>query len=272
MKKILLIFITGVISLTGIPVFAVTINKAAPVAAQESSSSTTVSSLVPTVLNLISNVQQLSAKQKELTNECIPSSQEINFVDNTVKEWAKTGAMTADEVQRRLGRQRCRVANGGYASAVEVAAGTDMDELICYDYFAGDGNAGMVWENFPKVGKATYCSDGSPAGMCSDKNKVTVSDIYDIFNLIDFTEVDYSASELTMAAKLMSKIEQCSYSRLSAKKREMWGEFLTTTVNSLGEPTNTGSIMQSVSTITGGSGLGSSIGSIGALATSLLGN
>lgn len=272
MKKFLLFFVGALVCATGTPAAAVTINKAAPVAAQESSSSTTAASLLPTVLNLISSVQQLSAKQKALTDECIPSSQEITFVDNVVKEWAKTGAMTADEVQKRLGRQRCRVAVGGYASAVEIAAGTDMDELICYDYFAGDGNAGMVWENFPRVGKATYCSDGSPAGMCSDKNKVTVSDIYDIFNLVDFTEADYSASELTMAGKLMAKIEQCSYSRLSAKKREMWGEFLTGTINSLGEPTNTGSIMQSVSSITGGGGLGASVGSIGSLATSLFGN
>lgn len=272
MRKILLLFMGILILEAGTPASAVTINKAAPVAAQESSSSSTVTSFVPTVLNLIGSVQQLSAKQKELTDECIPSSQEITFVDNIVKEWAKTGAMTADEVQKRLGKKRCDVAVGGYASSVEIAAGTDMDDLICYDYFAGDGNAGMVWENFPKVGKATYCSDGSPSGMCSDKEKVTVSNIYDIFNLVDFTEADYSASELTMAGNLMAKIEKCSYSKLSAKKRQLWGEFLTGTINSLGQPTNTGSIMQSVSSITSGGGLGASVGSIGSLATSLFGN
>lgn len=272
MKKFLLILIGTLICITGTPVGAVTINKAAPVAAQESSSSTTVTSLVPTVLNLISNVQQLSAKQKALTDECIPSSQEITFVDNIIKEWAKTGAMSADEVQKRLGIKRCDVAVGGYASSVEVAAGTDMDELICYDYFAGDGNKGMVWENFPRVGKATYCSDGSPSGMCSSKDKVTVSNIYDIFNLVDFTEADYSSSELTMAGNLMAKIEQCSYSKLNSKKRQMWGEFLTGTINSLGQSTNTGSIMESVSSIAGSGNLGSSIGSIGSFATSLFGN
>ncbi len=272
MKKFLLFFVSALFCIPCFQAGAVTINKAAPVAAQETSSSTTMTSLVPTVLNLISNVQLLSAKQKELTNECIPSSQEITFVDNIVKEWAKTGAMSADEVQKILGRERCRVANGGYSSAVELAAGTNMDELICYDYFGSEADRGMVWYGFPKVGKATYCSDGSPAGMCSEKNRVTVSDIYDIFNLVDFSEADYSSSELTMAGNLMAKIEQCSYSRLSAKKREMWGEFLTTTINSLGEPTNTGAIMQSVGSITGGAGLGGSIGSIGALATSLFGN
>lgn len=271
MKKLLLLFIGMAVCLTDLPVGAVTINKAAPVAAQESSASTTTSSLVPTVLGLISSVQQLSAKQKQLTAECIPTTQEITFVDNIVKEWAKTGSVTAEEVEKKLGRKPCAMANGGYSSSVEIAAGTDMDELICYDHFEGEGNEGMVWQGFPKVGKATYCSDGSPAGMCSDKYKVNVSDIYDIFNLVDFTEEDYSPSELTMASKMIAKIEQCSYSKLNAKKREMWGEFLIGTVNSLGEPTNTGSIMDAVGSITGGGGLGSSIGSIGSLATSLLG-
>lgn len=270
MKKILLLFVCTLIGVTGGPAFCVTINKAAPVAEQSSGSSTSATTLVPTVLNLISSVQQLSAKQRELTDECIPSSQEITFVNNIVKEWAKTGAMTADEVQRRLGQKRCSVAVGGYESSVESAAATDMDSLICYDFFGGDGNSGMVWENFPMAAKATYCSDGSPAGMCSDKNKVTVSNIYDIFNLVDFTDADYSASELTMASKLISKIESCSYSKLNAKKRQLWGEFLTGTINSLGQSTNTGSIMESVGTITGGAGFGTSVGSIGALATSLL--
>lgn len=267
MKKFLLFFIGGVFCLANGGAGAVTINKAAPVAAVESSASSTATSLVPTVLGIISNVQQLSARQKQLTAECVPSSQEITFVNNIVKEWAKTGAMSADEVQTRLGRQRCDTPIGGYSSSVEIAAGTDMDEMICYDYFAGDGNTGMVWENFPMVGVATYCSDGSPASMCSDKNRVTVSNIYDVFNLVDFTEADYSASELTMAAKLMSKIESCSYSRLSAKKREMWGEFLTDTINSLGEPTNTGAIMQSVGSLTSGGGLGT----IGSLAAQFIG-
>ncbi len=272
MKKLLVFFAVSICVLTGSPVGAITINKAAPVAAQETSAASSVTSLVPTVLGLISNVQALSAKQKELTAECIPSSQEINFVNNMVKEWAKTGAMSADEVEIRLGRKRCDTANGGYKNSIEAFAGTDMDELICYDYFAGSGNVGMVWENYPKVGTATYCSDGSPASMCSEKNKVNVSDIYDIFNLIDFTEEDYtSASELKMAANLMAKIEKCSYSKLSAKKREMWGEFLTNTINSLGEPTNTGNIMQSVSSFSSG-GLSGGLGSLGSIATSLFSN
>lgn len=266
MKKFLFYFIAGIVCTVHAPGWAITIHKAAPVAAQESSTSANTASLVPTVLNLIGTVQQLNAKQKELTAECIPSSQEITFVNNMVKEWAKTGTMNADEVSKRLGMQPCRVARGGYQNAVRIAADTDMEEMICYDYFAGDGNDGMPWAGFPMATTATYCSDGSLS--CSGDNRVTVSNVYDIFNLIDFTEEDYyGQNEVTMAANLMNKIESCSNSRLSAKKRELWGEFLTTTINSLGQPTNSGSIMETVSSITGGGGLGS----LGSLATSLLG-
>ncbi len=272
MKKVLLFFIGGMVCLAGIPAQAVTINKAAPVAAQETSTSSTATSLVPTVLNFIGNVQQLSAKQKELTAECIPSTQEINFVNNIVKEWAKTGAMSADKVKTVLGREPCELANGGYKAAVERWALTGMDEKICFDHFEGDGNADMVWRGFPKVGLATYCSDGTPASQCSSKNKVTVSDIYEIFNLVDFSEADYTTSELTMASKLLAKVEQCSNAKLSAKKRAMWGEFLMNTINTLGEPTNTSSILETVSGISNSGGLSSSIGSISSFATSLFGN
>ena len=270
MKKILLFF-SGIVAFAlSSPVSAVTINKAAPVAAQETSAASSVTSLVPTVLGLISNVQSISAKQKELTAECIPSTQEITFVNNMIKEWAKTGAMSAEEVQTRLGRKNCTSATG-YQASVETAMLTEMEDTICFDYFGGSADKGMVWENYPKASTAVYCSDGGPRSMCADKDKVTVSNIYDIFNLIDFTEADYSGSELTMAAKLMSKIESCSYSKLSAKKRQLWGEFLSSTINSLGEPTNTGDIMQTVSSFTSG-GLSQGLGSLGSLATSLFAN
>ena len=259
MKKILLILVGMIPCMTATAAMAVTVKKAAPVATQAAtSSSDATASLLPTVLSLVSNVQQLTQKQKELTAACIPSSAEITFVDNTMKEWAKTGASTADEMAKALKRNKCSTANGGYAVSAQVAAGTDATN-ICFDYFAGAGNDGMVWAGFPKVGKATYCADGSLS--CAEKDKKTVSDIYEIFNLIDFSEADYTPAEATMAAKLIAKIEDCSYAKLSAKKKAVWGEFLTTTIGNVGQPTNTGTIMQSVSGVVKGGGL-SSLGSI----------
>ncbi len=260
------LILTGLIAGTVInnAVAAVAVKKAAPVATQDSNASSSVSSLVPAVLNLVSGVQQLNKKQKDLTAECMPSTQEINFVNNTVKEWAKTGAASENDFRRMLGRDPCRASTGGYQLAVRQNAGTDAE--ICYERFTGDGNTGMVWENFPRASIAKYCPDGSARCPKSEK---TVSDIYDIFNLIDFAESDYTPAEATMAAKLIAKIEKCSYAKLNAKKRSMWGEFLIDTISTTGAQTNTGTIMQSVGGIAGGD-LKGGMSSLGGLATQLL--
>lgn len=272
MKKILPIFIVCIafIGQSLSPAFAITIKKAAPVATQESSATLSTSSLVPTVLGLIGGIQELNAKQKELTSECIPTNQEINFVNELVKEWAKTGSMSAEEVKTRLRREPCPVADRGYENSVVVVEATGTG-TVCYDFFSGSGNTGMVWENYPKVGIATFCPDGT--SNCSTSEKKTVSDIYDIFNLIDFSEADYtSASEVTMAGKLMAKVESCSNAKLSAKKRAMWSEFLIGTISNMGQSTNTGTIMEQVGSVAGSGGVGALSSSLGAIATKFIGN
>ncbi len=71
---------------------AVAVKKAAPVATQESAGTAGAASLIPTVLGLVSGVQALNAQQQALTAECIPTTAELNFVNTTMQEWAKTGA------------------------------------------------------------------------------------------------------------------------------------------------------------------------------------
>jgi hypothetical protein len=103
---------------------------------------------------------------------------------------------------------------------------------------------------------------------------VTVSNAYDLFNKIDFSQADFTQSEVTMAGKLFGKVENCSSSKLSAKKKALWGEFLTNTVSSVGQKTNTGTIMEQVSSITGsvggGGGALGSLGSLGSIATQFM--
>ncbi len=272
MNKKILFFICAVQCVAVMPGFgAIAVKKAAPVATQSASAASSAASLLPAVLGLVSDVQQLNAKQKALTTECIPSSQEIQFVDNMVKEWAKVGAMTADEAQVRLGRSRCSDATSGYANSVNQAAGTGNDEFLCYNWFSGAGNEGTVWYGFPKVGKAEYCKDGSPLSMCGKNDRETVSDIYDIFNLIDFGVADYTQSEATMAARLITKIDECSYSKVSGKKRALWGEFLIDTMGSVGQKTNTASIMDAVQGVAGvAGGTGGGLQSLQSIANQLM--
>lgn len=266
MKKALIAFVAITSCMTmQVAMGAITVKKAAPVATQSASSSSTTASLVPTVLSLVSDVQSLNAKQKELTTECVPSNTEITFVNNAVKEWAKTGAMSAEEVKKQLKRPSCENASS-YEVSVKLAAGSGVDN-ICYNTFSDYSDVGTVWAGYPKVGIAKYCDDGTD----NCKNKKTKSDIYEIFNLVDFSEADYTKQEATMAAKLIAKIENCSDAKLSQRKRAMWGEFLTTTIGSVGQKTNTATIMNTVGSITkSGTNVSSGLSSLGSVATQFL--
>ncbi len=234
------------------PVGAVTIKKAAPVSSSTvaTSSSGATASLLPTVVGLVGGISALTKQTRALSAECEPTTQEINFVDATVKEWAKTGTSNANDIEsymRTLGRRPCDSANG-YEVSVRLNAAADGD--ICYNWY-GDEEKENVWYRYPRVGRAIYCPDGTVGTNCP-KERQTASDIYEIFNLVDFTVNDYTPTEATMAAKLLDKVEKCSSAKLSAKKRAMWGEFLTDTVSNMGQKTNTGAIMQQVQGLTGG--------------------
>ena len=72
-----------------------------------------------------------------------------------------------------------------------------------------------------------------------------------------------------MAAKLISKIEKCSYSKLNAKKKAMWGEFLVDTIGSVGQKTNTAAIMQTVGSVANSGGMGA-LQSLGGIASQFM--
>ena len=91
MKKFLLLFI-GTLFMAHNTAMAITITKAKPVATKQTSVTDNTGSLVGTVVGLVSSVKQLTQQQKALTAECKPSTTEINFVNTTIQEWAKTGA------------------------------------------------------------------------------------------------------------------------------------------------------------------------------------
>lgn len=269
MKKNLALFIAALLCVSvNAATAAVSIKKAAPVATKETNASSTTGSLVPSVLTLVSDVQALNAKQRELDAECIPSSAEIEFVNNTIKEWAKTGSATWEDVSKRLGRAPCEDGTC-YEATVKYSAGNGLGD-VKYDNFATKSDELMVWYKFPKASKGQYCPDGSL--NCSDREKKTVSNIYEIFDLVDFGVGDYTKRDnLTMAAKLLDRSERCSDVKISQKKKQMWGEFLVGTMGNVGQKTNTATIMQTVGNITkNGASLNGGLSSLGAIATQFM--
>lgn len=269
MKKNLASFVALVLCMTaGSAMGAVAIKKAAPVTTQESSVSNATGSLVPSVLTLVTQVQELNSKQRALDAECEPSSAEIEAVNNLIKEWAKTGSVTDEEAFRRLGKSRC-LNNDTYAASVSRFAATDIGS-VCYESF-GASDSQMVWYHFPKASKATYCPDGSPTSQCG-KNVKTTSNVYEVFDLIDFGPADYVRSDnATMVAKLMDRADRCSDVKIDKKKKQMWGEFLTTAMGNVGKKTDTAAIMQTVSNITqNGGSLNSGLSSLGSIASQFI--
>ncbi len=132
-----------------------------------------------------------------------------------------------------------------YAS--DASGGNTPGMVPRYNIFSGPGNYNMVWAGFPRAGKGEYCKDGGT--LCNARDRTVVTDTYDLFNIIDFGPEDYLPTEATRAANLLAKVEKCSGAKLSAKKKELWGAFLVDTVGNLGQPTNTGTIMDTVGTM-----------------------
>ena len=117
--------------------------------------------------------------------------------------------------------------------------------------------------------KGWTCKDGS--GFCSESEGIPVTDAYEIFNAIGFGKEDYLPGEDSTAAKLIEKTEECSSVKLTAKKREAWGAFLTQTAGGIGQKTNTGNIMSQIGSLTqsGGGALGA-VGSLGGVASQMM--
>lgn len=229
---------------------AVAIKKAAPVATSKSSGMTSTMGVVSGVLDFVGAVKDAKQKQQEISAECYPSAQELNFVNNMVKEWAKTGAKSASEAFKALGSDvnPCST-TGEYAQRVKYR--TDSKESVCFDVF---DEPGEIWNGYPRADAVQFCSDG--ASSCN--NKKYQSNIYDIFRLVDFGPQDYSADEITMANKLLSKNDACSAGKLNAKVVELWQNVATNGFSSITKNSQTGTsnmevILKGVQTFGGGS-------------------
>ena len=239
--------------------------KADSVAKREASTSTTATgaSLLPTAMNLVGSVMQLNQQQKALAAECEPTTGELNFVNNLIKEWAIAGG--ANPFVSSTGIRVCG-ANESYADSVRYSGvGVTVDSsAICWDSFREAEAHNAIWAGYPKAAIAEYCADGTDnISGCGRNNRKKVTNMWTLFEMINFENKDYTRGEATQAAALLQKAANCSGTKLSAKRLETFGNFITGTISNVGQPTNTGSIMNAVSSIVGQKG----IGNIGGIAT-----
>lgn len=244
--------------------------KADSVTKQESSATTTNvgASLLPTAATLVANVIAMNQQQKALVAECEPTSREIEFVNKMIKEWAYTGV--ANPLVGARGLRAC-ADNESYETTVRQAGtGLSIDTAaICYDTFSKEEAHGAVWAEFPKATVVEYCSDGNTLSMCSRNNRKKMTNMWALFDMINFDNKDYTKAEASQAQALLQKAANCSGNKLAARRLETFGGFVTNTISNMGQKTNTGSIMESVGSIVGSTGIGG-ISSLAGVATQFL--
>lgn len=239
--------------------------KAASVAKQEASTSATNlgASLLPTAVGLVGNVIALNQQQKALVAECEPTSREITFVNNLIKEWAIAGA-TNPLSAGSAGMRPCEDGETYESTVTGSGMGVTIDaSAICYDTFSVSDARGAVWAGFPKAAVVEYCSDGGALSACGKTKRKKMTNMWTLFDMIDFDNDDYTRTEASQAVALLQKATNCSGNKLAAKRLETFGGFITNTISSIGQPTNTGNVMSAVSSMVGQSG----VGGLGNLAT-----
>lgn len=258
MKKLLSIFAVMLIIAPSVSFGAIVVNKqssvkkAAPVATQDSGGMSgglqSAASLLPAVIGLVQDVQQLKKSQQQLGADCVPSSSEISTVNDLVKEWAKIGDTSASSAVGG-GSWVPASSNGGtYGACMEL-----QDKDGCYEVF---NESNYIWNGFPKA---------SSAKLQNGKN---VSNIYVILGKIPFGPEDYTKSELSKVKGLMEKAARCDPSSISKKKKELWGNFLVGTIGKVGTATGTAGVsdvmgMAQTLGTSGGSGISSVLSSFG---------
>ncbi len=228
------------------------VKKASNVKKQEQSGLDSVASnsLLPGVVNLVTNVAALKKQTEELKAECAPTSAEITWVNNMVKEYAKVGSTSAEKMVNAVGTNRC--GNDTYEYSVLNSVNANLEP--CVPTFSESADQNMIWYDYPKAASAKYCP-GDDTTMCADAKKKTKSNIYKVFGAIDFLPEDYTESEASTYVKFMEKMEKCAPEKISARNRQAYAEFLKTTITGVGQKQNTATIWESVGNLTGNSGL-----------------
>lgn len=258
MRKFFAFFIAMIVSVVGDAGAAnVTVKKASSVKKQDTGGieSITNGSLLPGVIGLVSNVSALKKQTEELKAECVPSSSEQAWLNNMVKEYAKTGAKTAEEMRGK--KPAC---GGGEVTAIAVAQAGGMDEDgVCSPVF---NEPGAIWDGYPQVQVVKYCPDLSDP-YCADSKKKTESNFYKIFGMLDWGQEDFLVGESATFIKLVEKTEKCAPEKISARTREAYTNFIQQTITGAGQSQNTGGIYDAIGSFTQGGG---GLGGIGSLA------
>ena len=244
------------------------VKKAAPVAVKQADKLESATSLLPTVMGLVGTVTELKKQQQQLGSDCKPTGSEIEAVNDLVKEWAKTGTVTAKEAVSNLGDPCSNDENSNNDGYYRLYMETHPDKgSTCYESFTVEADKDTVWYKFPKASSTSICD------VVNTKDCRDVYNIYDVLDKIPFDKEDYTKSEVEKITKLLEKREKCSEGKIKAAKQELYGNFVTQALGSVGQSTGaagTAGVLEAVSALGGSGNLKSMLPSLGQMATQVL--
>ena len=250
MKKISVLIILTVFLTPMLAVGAVSVKKASSVTKKTAEPVETATSLLPTVVGLVGGVKNLQNQTKDLTADCTPSSDDIQTVNNLVKEWAKID--DTDAARATYGISVCNDSDKSYGYEDFLRNSADKGQE-CYELFAASGDSGKIWENFPKASKGQICSETGN----KKKNKCeTVTNLYTVLDKIPFSEADLTKSEVSKIANLKQKAEHCAPAKVALAKAGLVSNFVMDALGTVGQKSGasgTAGILEAVSSM-GGNG------------------
>lgn len=223
----------------------VSVKKASAVKTQEKSGLESVmsGSLLPGVIGLVQNISDLNKQQKELEAECLPTSQELRWVKKMVQEYAKAGGQNSFAND---------VLCDDWQYEVRVSMYTKMNPTCKAKQIEASE---YVWNGYPEPEIAEYCSDSAELSGCPSSKRKKTSNVYDIFAMIDFDAEDYTQDEINMYTKFVEKTEKCAPERLKSRRKQAAAGFITNAITNAGQKTNTGTVLEAVSSMTQGGGM-----------------
>ncbi len=234
------------------------------------------SNLVQTAITLGTGAMAIQKQTKGNTAECRPSYSDMKFINEMVGEVAKTG-VSSQEFNARFSNYNGQCSDFDYKEHEKnIAGGTSPSGYRCYPVVKDDSKGVLGLTN--DFIKADSVSVPDPNYT---KGEVVATTAYDVWTVIMdsyFTPADLTSSEYEQAVKLTEKSENCSSVKLANKKKELWTNFATGVVGSIGKTTGTSSTESTMQQIQGltqgigsGSGKGAGLGNIMNLGSGVLG-
>ena len=230
---------------------AVTINKAPSVKSQpkqDTATALTANSLIGTAIGLVGSVQSMKQQQLALAAGCAPSSSDVTFVNEMVKEYAKTGKEKASEMINRL------LPNGNSPHCKFIDTAGVKGGKVCYSTYDATSDDSEIWSGYPKAESDRKCPPEKQD--CADKDKKYYSNVYEIYNAMGWSDEDLLPNEVSNHSRIMAKMEECSPEILKRKNQELQGQLITGALGGIGQKQNTAGTMVGVSSLVQGMGGG----------------